>query len=171
MLPELGEENMQQVTFQEYLDHRLSKEFQVENPYEQLEYVLTAANTPSYRSRLASIRFKASSRFFEAIESYRQSLELSGMLFKGITFRGKPILTAQQIAERFYSHDTSLRFHNRLENLKDWLIKKINEVQRVERTKPWVQEEIELLSNEDYHKAHIYLAEKRGFKREAYCRL
>ena len=166
VLPELGEESMQQVTFQEYLDHRLSKEFQVENPYEQLEYVLTAANTPSYRSRLASIRFKASSRFFEAIGSYRQSLELSGMLFKGITFRGKPILTAQQIAERFYSHDTSLRFHNRLENLKDWLMKEINEVQRVERSKPWVQDEIELLSNEDYHKAHVYLAEKRGFKKE-----
>ena len=166
VLPELGEESMQQVTFQEYLDHRLSKMFQVENPYEQLEYVLTAANTPSYRSRLASIRFKASSRFFEAIGSYRQSLELSGMLFKGITFRGKPILTAQQIAERFYSHDTSLRFHNRLENLKDWLMKEINEVQRVERSKPWVQDEIELLSNEDYHKAHVYLAEKRGFKKE-----
>jgi DNA helicase II / ATP-dependent DNA helicase PcrA len=167
VLPELGEENMQQVTFQEYLDHRLSKEFQVENPYEQLEYVLTAANTPSYRLRLASIRFKASTRFFEAIQSYRQSLELSGMLFKDITFRGKPIVTAQQIAESFYSHDTSLRFHNRLEKLKDWLIQKINEVQRVERTKPWVQEEIELLSNDDYHKAHIYLAEKRGFKRES----
>ncbi|WP_391560292.1 RNA polymerase recycling motor HelD [Robertmurraya sp.] len=166
VLPELGEENMQQVTFQEYLDHRLSKEFHVENPFEQLEYVLTAANTPSYRSRVASIQFKASTRFFEAIQSYRQSLEGSGMVFKDITFRGKPIVTAQQITERFYSHDTSLRFHNRLERLKDWLIKKINEVQKVERTKPWVQEEIELLSNDDYHKAHRYLAEKRGFKRE-----
>ena len=72
VLPELGEENMQQVTFQEYLDHRLSKEFQVENPYEQLEYVLTAENTPSYKSRVASIRFKASTRFFEAIKSYRE---------------------------------------------------------------------------------------------------
>jgi DNA helicase II / ATP-dependent DNA helicase PcrA len=166
VLPELGEENMQQVTFQEYLDHRLSKEFHVENPFEQLEYVLTATNTPSYRSRVASIQFKASTRFFEAIQSYRQSLEGSGMVFKDITFRGKPIVTAQQITERFYSHDTSLRFHNRLERLKDWLIKKINEVQKVERTKQWVQEEIELLSNDDYHKAHRYLAEKRGFKRE-----
>jgi DNA helicase II / ATP-dependent DNA helicase PcrA len=166
VLPELGEENMQQVTFQEYLDRRLSKEFQVENPFEQLEYVLTAANTPSYRSRVASIQFKASTRFFEAIQSYRQSLEGSGMVFKDITFRGKPIVTAQQIEERFYSHDTSLRFHNRLERLKDWLIKKINEVQKVERTKQWVQEEIELLTNDDYHKAHRYLAEKRGFKRE-----
>src|SRR3954451_14887062 len=167
VLPELGEENMQQVTFQEYLDHRLSKEFQVENTYEQLEYVLTAANTPSYRSRLASIRFKASTRFFEAIGYYSESLEFSGMLFKDITFRGKPLITALQMAEHFYSQDTSLRFHNRLEKLKDWLIKKINEAQRVERTKPWVQEEIELLSNDDYHKAHTYLAKKRGFKRES----
>lgn len=166
VLPELGEENMQQVTFQEYLDHRLSKEFHVENPFEQLEYVLTAENTPSYRSRVASIRFKASTRFFEGIKSYRQSLEGSGMLFKDISFRGKPIVTAEQIAERFYSHDTSLRFHNRLEKLKDWLIEKINKAQKAERTKSWVQEEIELLSNDDYHKFHRYLAKKRGFKKE-----
>ena len=32
VLPELGEENMQQVTFQEYLNHRLSKSFDVEDP-------------------------------------------------------------------------------------------------------------------------------------------
>ncbi|MGD6834040.1 RNA polymerase recycling motor HelD [Sutcliffiella halmapala] len=167
VLPELGEENMQQVTFQEYLDYRLSNEFQAENPYEQLEYILTAAHTPSYRSRLAGIRFKASTRFFDAIQSYRQSLELRGMLFKDITFRGQSIITGQQIAERFYSHDTSLRFYNRLEKLKDWLIKKIREVQKVERTKAWVQEEIELLSNDDYHKAHKFLAEKRGYERES----
>ena len=42
----------------------------------------------------------------------------------------------------------------------------LNEAEKVERTKPWVQEEIELLSNEDYHKTHTYLAEKRGFKEE-----
>ncbi|WP_062106075.1 RNA polymerase recycling motor HelD [Bacillus niameyensis] len=167
VLPELGEENMQQVTFQEYLDHRLSKEFQVENPFDQLEYVLTAMNTTSYRSRVASIRFKASTRFFEALQSYKQSLEISGMLFKDILFRGKPIVTAQQIADRFYSHDTTLRFHNRLEKLKDWLLIKIKETQKIEWTKQWVQDAIELLSNDEYHKAHRYLANKRGYKREA----
>ncbi|MFY0520478.1 RNA polymerase recycling motor HelD [Lysinibacillus sp. UGB7] len=167
VLPELGEENMQQVTFQEYLDHRLSKKFQVENSYEQLEYVLTAVNTPAHRSRVTGIRFKASSRFFEVIKSYRKSLELNGMLFKGINFRGKPIVTAQQIVERFYNSDTSINFHNRLEKLKEWLMQQIKEAEKIERTKPWVQEEIELLSNEDYHKAHTYLAKKRGFEGEA----
>lgn len=167
VLPELGEENMQQVTFQEYLEHRLSKEFQIENPYEQLEYVLTATNTPSYRSRVASIRFKASLLFLRAVESYSESLAVSGMLFKNINFRGKPIVTAGQIADRFYSNDTSLRFHNRLEKLMDWLMKKINEAQKNEVNKEWVQESIELLSNEEYHKIHIYLAKKQGLQGEA----
>ena len=167
VLPELGEENMQQVTFQEYLDHRLSKKFQVETPFEQLEYVLTAENTPSYRSRVASIRFKASTRFFEAIQSYRHSLEKSGMQFKDLMYRGEPIVTAKQMTERFYTHDTSLRFHNRLESLKDWLLKQIKEIQKGEWKKPWVQDEIELLSNEEYHKAHRYLAKKRGIERES----
>ncbi len=167
VLPELGEENMQQVTFQEYLNHRLKSEFQVENPYDQLEYVLTAVDNPLYGTRIESIRFKATTRFFEAFKSYRESLELSGMVFKGIVFRGETIVTAKQIAEKFYTSDTSLRFHSRLEKLKDWLIKQIDEAEKLERTKPWVHEEIELLSNEDYHKAYTYLAEKRGFKGES----
>ncbi|MBD7986137.1 UvrD-helicase domain-containing protein [Sporosarcina sp. Sa2YVA2] len=167
VLPELGEENMQQVTFQEYLNHRLRSSFQVENPYDQLEFVLTAVGDPSYQTRLAGIRFKATNRFFEAFTSYRKSLEFSGMVFKGITFRGEKIVTAKQIEEKFYGSDTSLPFHSRLEIIKEWLIKKINEVQKFELTKPWVEEEVELLSNEEYDKAFTYLAKKSGFKGEA----
>ncbi|MCM3712271.1 RNA polymerase recycling motor HelD [Sporosarcina luteola] len=167
VLPELGEENMQQVTFQEYVSHRLSKNYQVENPYDQLEYVLTATDSPSYQSRAASIRFKASPLFFEAIEAYRESLEVSGMLFKDLLLRGKPIVSGEQIAERFNRKDTSLRFHNRLEKLKDWLLNKLKEAQKVEQHESWVQERIELLSDEEYNKAHAYLAKKRGFKRDS----
>ncbi|SOC42735.1 RNA polymerase recycling motor HelD [Ureibacillus acetophenoni] len=162
VLPELGEENMQQVTFQDYLKHRLSDQFQIENPFEQLEYVLTQSNSPTYQTRLASIRYKATTQFFDAIQSYRLSLEKSGMQFKDIIFRGKAIITAKQISERFYGHDTTLRFYNRLENLKDWIISKINEIQKIESHNEWVQDEIELLSNEEYQKARIYLAKKRG---------
>lgn len=51
VLPELGEENMQQVTFQDYLNQRLSKDFKVENPFEQLEYILTAEHSSLYKAR------------------------------------------------------------------------------------------------------------------------
>lgn len=161
VLPELGEENMEQVTFQEYLDHRLSMEFQVEGPYDQLEYVLRRAdNRQTYETRTASIQFKASTDFFEAIKSYRKSLEGSGMKFKGIMFRGRTILTAEEITERFYSCDTSLRFHNRLEKLTEWLNHQINQAEKRERMEPWVEEAIELMSNEQYHKARKYFRKR-----------
>ncbi|WP_035099325.1 RNA polymerase recycling motor HelD [Anoxybacteroides tepidamans] len=168
VLPELGEENMQQVTFQEYLDHRLSNEFEVEGPYEQLEYVLTASNDPSYETRNASIRFKASTRFFETIQTYSQSLQLSGMLFKDMIFRGKPIITAKQMEERFYNNDAPPRLHNRLEKLVEWLNKQLDEAEKLERTKSWVREEIELLSNEDYQKVYAHLRKKRGFEEDSF---
>ncbi|WP_404349403.1 UvrD-helicase domain-containing protein [Sutcliffiella horikoshii] len=166
VLPELGEESMEQVTFQEYLDHRLSKAFQVENPYEQLEYVLTESGSPGYSARLAGIKFKASLRFYDAIQSYIESLASEGMTFKDITFRGETILTAKQIADRFYQQKTSLRLSNRLEKLKDWLITELKTIQKSESDKPWVQEEMELLSNEEYNEARAFLAKKKGFERE-----
>ncbi|WP_144512330.1 RNA polymerase recycling motor HelD [Bacillus sp. FJAT-22090] len=166
VLPELGEENMQQVTFQDYLNHRLSDAFQVENSYDQLEFVLTKSDTPSYEARTASIRFKASPHFFEVIKNYRQALELSGMIFKGIKFKGKPIVTAEQITDRFYSKDTSLRFYSRIEKLVEWLNKLVDETEKRELTEPWVQEEIELLSNAEYQKARTHLQKKQGFTEE-----
>lgn len=166
VLPELGEENMQQVTFQEYLNHRLSKEFQVETPYEQLEYVLTAEKTPSYNARISSIEFKASIQFFEAIQAYRHSLATEGMQFKDVRFRGKPIVTAQQIAKRFYGHDKSLQFSNRIAKLQEWLLNRLNEVQGIERKQAWVQEAMELISDEQYNKAHRHLAKRKGLRGE-----
>ncbi|MCM3618357.1 UvrD-helicase domain-containing protein [Sutcliffiella horikoshii] len=166
VLPELGEESMQQVTFQEYLDHRLSKAFQVENPYEQLEYVMTEKDSPGYNARLSGIKFKASLRFYDTIQSYIESLGSRGMTFKDISFRGETILTAKQISERFYHHETDLRLSNRLEKLKEWLIKELKSIQKTEIDKPWVQEEMELLSNEEYNEARAFLAKKKGFERE-----
>ncbi len=154
VLPELGEENMQQTTFQEYLWHRLSGDFDVEGPYEQLEYVLTREDDPNYRDRLAGIRFKASQEFYKVIRAYGESLAESGMIFKSIQFMGRPLITAEQIEEQFYGSHRSLRFHNRLELLVQWLNTKLDEAEKQERQKPWVREEIELLSNEQYEKIY-----------------
>lgn len=88
------------------------------------------------------------------------------MLFKDIVFRGMSIVSGEKIASRFYNTDTSLRFHNRLEKLKDWLIQQINAAEKGELHKQWVQEEIELLSNEEYEKARIHLAKNEGLKKK-----
>lgn len=167
VLPELGEENMQQVTFQEYLDHRLSGTFEVEDPYGQLEYVLTAADDPEYQTRMAAIRLKASVPFFELIQAYRSSLENSGMRFRSLSFRGETLISAEEMAEKFYSGDASLRFSGRIERVAEWLIERLKEVERLERHKSWVQDAIELLSNEQYELAYARIRKKLGLKEDS----
>ncbi len=46
-------------------------------------------------------------------------------------------------------------------------MKQINEAEKEEWNKPWVQEKIELLSNEEYHNLQAYLAKKSGIEGEA----
>lgn len=75
-------------------------------------------------------------------------------------FRGKLIVSAKEITEQFYNTDSSLRFHNRIEKLTDWLNKQIDEIEKTELKKPWVEEEIELLSKDEYQKAYKYLQKK-----------
>lgn len=166
VLPELGEDNMHIVTFQEYLYGRLSKDFTVEDPYEQLEFVLTQTENPEYDARLSSIRFKATTQFFKVIESYWKSLLNTGMVFKHVIFRGEPIVTAQEIEEYFYAMNNS-NFYYRLEKLKEWLLRKVREIENVEWNKEWVEETMELLSDEEYYRAEKYLAKKAGLTREA----
>lgn len=167
VLPELGEENMQQVTFQEYLDHRLSKMFEVEDAYAQLEYVLTAKEDPDYQARLAAIRLKASVSFFEAIQAYRSSLEQGGMKFQPIQFRGETLVSAEEMAERFYGGEESLRMSGRIERLTTWLNERIGEIEKQERRKPWVQDAIELLSNEQYERAYERIRKKYGLTEDS----
>ncbi|MFB5661243.1 RNA polymerase recycling motor HelD [Alteribacillus sp. HJP-4] len=168
VLPELGEENMKQETFQEYLEYRLGRSFNVEDPYEQLEYVLKATDDTSYKIRKAGIQFKSSSSFFEGIKRYRESLELTGMIFKGIKFRGQTLFSSKQITDIFYSKDTSLHFHNRIDKLKEWLMNEINKIEKIELKKPWVQEEIELLSKEDLQKVYIQLEKTDEFNEDSF---
>ncbi len=84
------------------------------------------------------------------------------MIFKGIKFRGKSVITSSQITERFYNTDISLRFSNRIDKLTEWLNKRLYEIEKLELKKQWVQDEIELLSNDEYQEAFTYLQKKRG---------
>ncbi|WP_178021627.1 RNA polymerase recycling motor HelD [uncultured Paenibacillus sp.] len=167
VLPELGEENMQQVTLQEYLDHRLSGLFEVEDAYAQLEYVLTAKEAPDYQARMAAIRLKASASFFEGIQAYRTSLEQSGMRFQPLQFRGDTLVSAEEMAEQFYGGDETLRLSGRIERLTAWLNERVGEIEKQERREPWVQDAIELLSNEQYERAYERIRNKYGLTEDS----
>ncbi|TBL67631.1 RNA polymerase recycling motor HelD [Paenibacillus thalictri] len=157
VLPELGEANMQQTTYQEYLNLRLGALFQVEDPYTQLEYILTSQQEPGYDARISGIRYKASAEFFQVISRYKELLEREGLLFKNITFRGRILLSSRKIAQRFYEFDPSIRLSNRIVLVKEWLLKQLREMEKAEWSEDWVREEIELLDTEQYQKVYLKL--------------
>lgn len=150
VLPELGEENMQQTTLQEYLEYWLGPSLRLEDPFDQIEYVLTAQSTPNYETRLQGIQYKASESFMKALQNYAQWLGREGMLFKAIRFRERDLITAEQMRTQFYSYDPSLSLANRVEQLQKWLLKELSLLERKERKASWVVEELNYLDNELY---------------------
>ncbi|WP_068775694.1 RNA polymerase recycling motor HelD [Paenibacillus sp. FJAT-26967] len=158
VLPELGEENMQQTTFQDYLHHRLGRKFDIEDPFEQIEYVLQdEADKPDYLARMEGIRYKASAGFLHLIQRYRDHLRQEDMVFRDYRFRGRILISHEQILAQFYSYDPSIRLPNKVVLLKEWILRELKALEQAERKADWVREELNFLDNEHYHQAYTKL--------------
>ncbi|MFC5405754.1 RNA polymerase recycling motor HelD [Cohnella soli] len=162
VLPELGEENMQQTTFQEYLEHGLGEALRPEDPFDQIEYTLTEQSTQAYKARLMGIAYKASTAFLQALRNYAGWLEREGMRFNGIRFRDRDLITAEQMATQFYGYDPTTRLANRVALLQEWLLKQLADLERKEKDELWVQEELNYLDNDQYAAVHSELHKDRG---------
>ena len=163
VLPELGEDNMQQSTFQEYLNSRLGKEFTVEDPFTQMEYLLSGKDEHSYQVRVEGIRYKASLDFKTIIERYAQGLAKSGLIFRDLKFRGDVLFSKKEIHDYFYSLDETMTIPNRMQLVKQWLLRDLKRKVKRERSRSWVEEEIQYLEKEDFMEAFKKLQEKNQF--------
>lgn len=168
VLPELGEENMRQTTFQELLEHRLGETFHLEDPFTQMEDTLLGQEEPGSDTRMEGIRFKASLDFMQLIEGYITSLRERELIFKEIRFQEKVLLTSQQITKRFYDLDSSLPIPNRMQLLVDGLLRELKKRERLERDQPWVEEEIQRLDQEAYIQAYQKLQQEKRFTEETF---
>ncbi|WP_037286270.1 RNA polymerase recycling motor HelD [Saccharibacillus sacchari] len=161
VLPELGEENMKQTTFQEYLERRLGQTFALEDPFDQMEYVLSQSADPGYEARLSGIRYKASSDFLQEMQRYVEGLEHSGMKFHALTFQGRELVSAQRMHELFYSYDASLRTANRVAKLQEWLLAEVKRLEQEEQYAKWVDEGLNYIDTEQYEEAYGELHQER----------
>ncbi|WP_404451036.1 ATP-binding domain-containing protein [Virgibacillus necropolis] len=154
VLPELGEENMRQTTFLDYLEAKIESHISIESPFKQMETVLTGEKDSNYAIKMESINYKSSIEFKDVIDGFVSKLGQDGLLFKNITFRKQVLVSKEQISEYFYSLDQSIAIPNRMELVSKWLIKEISKLQKQEQKEDWVLDEIELLDKEDFLRAH-----------------
>lgn len=165
VLPELGEENMEQTTFQAYIDHHLAKEFSVETPFEQMEAILSGDGESS---RVEGIKFKASVDFLDAIHQYVEKLSESGMQFLDVKFRDKTVIRAKQISEYFYSLDSRETIPYRMKQTSQWILNELKRAERKERKKPWVEKEIQFLDKSVYTKLYEQLQKRNKYDADSF---
>ncbi|WP_138420319.1 RNA polymerase recycling motor HelD [Aquibacillus sediminis] len=167
VLPELGEENMQQTTFSDYVNGQLDKQFTIESPFDQMEYYLNGTGK-NYDTRVEAIRFKASLEYKRMIDTFVNKLEQKGVVFTNITFRGQTLVTKEEIESYFYGLDASMAIPNRIEAVSEWLLTKLKQFARKEKNQDWVLDEIQLLDKEDYLKVHQQLQEENPFSEDTF---
>ncbi|HET7658063.1 MAG TPA: RNA polymerase recycling motor HelD [Bacillales bacterium] len=168
VLPELGEENMRQTTYNEYIEERLGEHFRIEDPFEQMETFLTNGTEKSDSIRLESVQYKASLAFKGLIDNYLESLADEGLIFNDITFRDSVLISADKIKRYFYDMRSSISIPNRLELTSEWLLGKLEKHEHFERHQDWVTEEIELLDKEDYMDAYHETQRNHRFENESF---
>lgn len=163
VLPELGEDNMQQATFQEYVERRLGDSLNIETPFEQMETVLEGEESREIQTRLSAIRFKSSAAFVELLDAYASYLGREGLRFHDVKFRDEIIVPKMRLYEKFYETGTGLTLPNRMVALTEWLLHELRRLAKLERSKPWVEDEVELLDKEEYVHAYRQLQKKKQF--------
>jgi DNA helicase-2/ATP-dependent DNA helicase PcrA len=118
VLPELGEQNVLQSTFQEYVEHSLPEDIQAEDFYDQMEEMLSfAADDPLNYVRIQNIELKASTNFVQWVKDYTDYLYESGMKFEDIKYEDDLILSSGQQTTIFFEQYKNMSLNNRLEEV------------------------------------------------------
>ncbi|MDU6363018.1 MAG: RNA polymerase recycling motor HelD [Clostridium sp.] len=122
VLPQLGEDNMCQTTFKEYMHKALGNEIIKEEYCEMMEYILSSKNEDNYNERIKSIKFKSSKQFLNILKEYVIYLEKMNKDFKDIIFKGALIISSKEIQELYFKDYVNLPLKRRLEKLRDRIL-------------------------------------------------
>lgn len=122
VLPQLGEDNMCQTTFKEYMHKALGNEFIKENYCEMMEYILASKEQDSYQKRINNIKFKSSMEFVDILKQYVSYLENMDRNFTDIIFRGHLIISSKDIEELFFKDYVQLPLKRRLQKIRERIL-------------------------------------------------
>jgi len=134
VLPQLGEDNMHQTTFKEYMHKSLGNGFKKEDYSAMMEYILGAKKGLNYYRRIDSIKYKSSTEFIGILKRYVDYVEKADRNFKDIIFRDNLVISAEDLKESFFKDYVQLPLKRRLKKIRERILFLIEpyEKQRVE---------------------------------------
>lgn len=126
VLPELGEENINQTTFYEYSQRFIPPEYKLEDYNEQLEYLFTSYENPDYKNRTASIKYKSTSDFLNVLKNYAAFIERDLMKFEDIYYESRLVISKNELEELFFKDYAVTPISKRLLKIRERIYIKLN---------------------------------------------
>lgn len=118
VLPQLGEDNMYQTTFNDYMHEELGNKFKKETSSEMMEYILDSKDKLTSKDRIKNIKFKTSVEFVNILKEYIKYVETMDRDFEDIIVRGNLVISSEDIKNLFYNDYSDLPIKRRLKKLK-----------------------------------------------------
>lgn len=160
VLPELGEQNMVQMTYYQYTNRRV--------PNFSLETIGKRFNQTHDDNEQNIYNFKDSLKFFELVTKYAKHLNQENIQFKNIMFNGEIFISKKDIKEIYYGFNQNYNLRTRLQSTVDELMKKLNRHLSSEMKKQWVEDEIESLSSQQLKEIYAKYGDKFKNQNEEY---
>ncbi len=129
VLPELGESNVLQTTFEEHISKLLRRSIRVESQYDYMEYLLSSETGRFDETRRKGHRFKSSEKFLHAVRQYADELADKAGRLKDVYYEGGKIVKGSELRKVYESFDKGLPVNSRLASVRERAFYLLSDVQ------------------------------------------
>lgn len=130
VLPDLGEDNVRQLIFEEILDKYFNGRFKFQGRNSMIEALTMEKEDKKLDISLRSIEFKGSREFMIILERLIEYYMLHAVEFKDIYYDGLIVETRQRIRSMLINEKTSTPIAKRMERMQRILFEKINPLRK-----------------------------------------
>jgi DNA helicase-2/ATP-dependent DNA helicase PcrA len=150
VLPELGEENVAQTTFDDVVVNGLAGKLKAETRILQLESLIALQNDESIDVKKQAIEFKGSPMFVQILNRLIRYYERRLIAFEDLYYNDKIIETGQQLKQLFLNNKSDAPMAGRLKRIEQMILDRVHPLQkaRLERIE-------KIVSNSDGHQLEV----------------
>lgn len=130
VLPDLGEDNALQTTFEDIALKLLGGRLKTETRSQQLEYVISSQSREAENARRQNIAFKGSGVFVQIMDRFINHYERNMVDFEDIYYDGKIVMTRQHIKNTFLNNKIGMPMVKRLKRIESIILDKVHPLRR-----------------------------------------
>lgn len=135
VLPELGEENVRQTTFESIASGFFGEKLKPEGRSAQLEKLIALKDPTEKKLKSEIIAFKGSDTFVRILARYIQYYARRIIPFQDVYFNGVILATRQELKDRFLKNEIGIPIAKQLKKIENILLDKVHPLQKEKLSK------------------------------------